>query len=239
MTLKAVLFDFNGVIINDEWLHQELLEQLLIAENLRPDPNEFREVCVGRRDRDCLRALLERRGRVPNDANLDQLLRQKAQTYRDRIDALPKLPIYPGVEDFIYRLRVAHIPMAIVTGAGRTEVDAVLTRAGFADFFTTVVSGEEVGAGKPAPDGYLLAVDRLQSAIPTTHFQSDDCLVIEDSYPGIAAAKAAGMQVVGVANSHPFQMMQRRANWAVDYLHEVELERLMRYYEGREREVPA
>lgn len=85
MTLKVVLFDFNGVIINDEPIHQRLIEQLLIEENLRINPGEFRQVCLGRSDRACIAELLNRRGRVVTKTYLDQLQVRKAQAYISEI----------------------------------------------------------------------------------------------------------------------------------------------------------
>lgn len=81
MSLKAVLFDFNGVIINDESIHERLIEQILIEENLILKPGEYRKVCLGRSDRSCLKDLLASRGRVVSDTELTQLLNRKAQGY--------------------------------------------------------------------------------------------------------------------------------------------------------------
>ena len=82
--------------------------------------------------------------------------------------------------------------------------------------------------GKPAPDGYLLAVERLKELYPNTNLQPSDCLAIEDTPAGIQAAKQAGIAVVGVANTYPFHMLQRQANWTVDYLRDLEIERVQK-----------
>lgn len=235
MPLKAVLFDFNGTIINDEAIHQSLIEELLLDENLRPDPSEFRQLCLGRSDRDCLKDLLERRGRMADATTLARLLTKKSRAYLDRLATLPKLPIYPGVEDALYQLRVRQMPLAVVTGALRAEVEWVLDQVGVRSSFGVLVSGEDVATGKPDPEGYRLAIARLREVTGDRTLGPADCLAIEDTYAGIDAAKAAGLQVVGVANSHPFQMMQRRANWAVDYLHQLDFERLERFFAGQER----
>ena len=86
--LKAVIFDFNGVIINDEVLHQEFLEKVLIEENIRPRPGEYKEVCLGRSDRACFADILTNRGRVLTDADLDMLVRRKSKYYQDAIATL-------------------------------------------------------------------------------------------------------------------------------------------------------
>lgn len=231
MTLKAVLFDFNGVIINDEPLHQKLIDELLIQENLRPKPGEFWEVCLGKSDRICLTELLQRRGRIVTEEYLDQLIARKSQLYHQQLEAIDKLPIYPGLADLIFQLRSAQIKMAVVSGALRSEVELVLSRADLSQAFSLIVAGDDITTSKPDPTGYLLAVERLNQQYPTLKLEPAECLAIEDTPAGIQAAKLAGMSVVGVANTYPFHMMQRQANWAVDYLSELELDRVRQVFE--------
>lgn len=233
--LKAVLFDFNGVIINDEPLHDRLLEQILLEENLRFKPDEFRAVCLGRSDRVCLNDLLTRRGRVPTDENLNKLVARKSNLYQLQIESMEKLPIYPGLTDLLFQVRAAKLPIGVVSGAVRAEIEQVLKRADLAEYFSVIVAGDEIKTSKPDPEGYLLAVDRLNQQFPDLQIQPQNCLAIEDTFPGIEAAKKAGMQVVGVANSYPFHMMQRYANWAVDYLNELEFDRVKEVFaKGKE-----
>ena len=238
MVLKAVLFDFNGVIINDEPLHDKLLEQILLDENLRPNPAEFRELCLGRTDRACLNDLLARRGRVVSDEYLSKLIAKKSLAYAQQIAEIEQLPSYAGLNDLIFKLRAAGIVMAVVSGAMRSEIELVLERLELAQQFAVTVAGDDVKQSKPDPEGYLLAVERLNRHDAALHLQPAECLVIEDTFAGIAAAKAAGMQVVGVANSYPFHMMQRLSNWAVDYLSDLELERVQQVFAGEKPLVP-
>ncbi|MBD1999717.1 HAD family phosphatase [Leptolyngbya sp. FACHB-541] len=231
MTLKAVLFDFNGVIINDEPLHQKLIDELLIQENLRPKPGEFWEVCLGKSDRVCLTDLLQRRGRIVTEEYLDQLIARKSKLYQQQLEAIDKLPIYPGLPDLIFQLRSAQIKMAVVSGALRSEVELVLSRADLTQAFSLIVAGDDIKTSKPDPTGYLLAVEQLNQQYPTLKLEPIECLAIEDTPAGIEAAKRAGMQVVGVANTYPFHMMQRQSNWAVDYLSELELDRVRQVFE--------
>ncbi|MEQ8997333.1 MAG: HAD family phosphatase [Coleofasciculus sp. B1-GNL1-01] len=230
MSLKAVLFDFNGVIINDESIHQQLIEDILLGENLRPSAADYWEDCLGRSDRACLKVLLEKRGRVLSEEELTRLITKKANAYRRQLKTLSKLPIYPGVEDLIYKIRVAQLPMGVVSGALRSEVELVLDRAELLQYFPVIVAGDDIKVSKPEPDGYLLAVERLNQQFPQLNAKSSDCLAIEDTPAGIEAAKRAGMQVVGVANTYPFHMLQRQADWTVDYLHQLELERVQEVY---------
>lgn len=226
MALKAVLFDFNGVIINDEPIHEAVLEELLIEENIRPKAEEFQEVCLGRSDRACLIDLFARRDRILSERDLERLLARKQAAYCDRINQLDKIPSYPGLEDLIYKLRVAKIKLAIVSGSQRQGIDMALERLKLQDYFSVIVSADDIQTSKPDPEGYLLGIDRLNQAFPDLNLTPQSSLAIEDSPAGIQAAKQAGITVVGVANSYPFHMLQRQANWTVDYLNDLELDRI-------------
>lgn len=229
--LKAVLFDFNGVIINDEAIHDTLIDQLLIEENLRPKRGELRQICLGRSDRACLTDLFTSRGRVLSDANLDRLISRKSTAYQQTLANLEKLPIYAGLSDILFNIHAAQLKIAIVTGALRSEVTAVLARAELTDEFPVIISGDEPILSKPEPDSYLLAVKRLNDLHPALNLAPAECLAIEDTFAGITAAKKAGIPVVGVANTYPFHMLQRCANWTVDYLSDLELDRVRQTYD--------
>lgn len=232
MSLKAVLFDFNGIIINDEPIHEKLTEQLLIEENLLIRAGEFRQFCLGRSDRACLKDILAKRGRYVVEGYIDQLLQRKAQAYFRELEALAELPIYPDTRELIVKMGQSYLKMAVVSGAVRSEIDMVLARAGLAQYFRAIVAGDEIKTSKPEPDGYLLAIERLNQLEPELNLQPEECLAIEDSFAGIEAAKRAGIPVVGVAHTYPFHMLQRLASWCVDYLWELEWERIKQVYEG-------
>lgn len=230
MPLKAVLFDFNGVIINNEAIHEELIVELLIQENLRYSPGEYRSSCLGKSDRACLRSILERRGRIPNEVYLNQLMQRKSLAYQERLAQMETLPIYAGLEDLIYQLRLAKLPLGIVSGAMHQEVKLVLERSHLTPYFSIIVAGDDIVTSKPDPEGYLLGAKKLGEIFPELELQPQDCLAIEDTTVGMQAAKRAGMQVVGVANTYPYHYVQRHCNWAVDYLWDLELERVQEVY---------
>ncbi len=230
MTLKAVLFGFNGVIVNDALIHRQLIDQILLEENLRPQPEEYRKFCLGRGDRAYLNALLADRGRVVSENYLTKLVNRKAQAYQQQLEQLEKLPLYPGLEDLIFKLRVAHLKMAVVSGALRSEVELVLNRANLAQYFTVIVANDDMIVNQLEPSGYLLAVERLNQLEPSLNLQVSECLAIEDTPDGIQSAKLAGVPVVGVAHTYPLHMLQRQANWAVDYLTDLEVERVQQLF---------
>ena len=238
MSLKAVLFDFNGVIINDERIHLKLIDEILIEENLQPQRDKERQASLGRSDRACFQELLHNRGRLVSEEYLTQLLNRKAQAYILELEKLEKLPLYSGLDDLIFQVRSRsvskgdsrNLKLGLVSGAIRKEIDLVLQRANLAEHFSVIVAGDDITTSKPKPDGYLLAVERLNQKYPDLNLQASECLAIEDTPAGIQAAKAAQMQVVGVANTYPFHMLQRCCNWTVDYLTDLELERVQEVY---------
>lgn len=226
MVLKAILFDFNGVIINDESIHGELIDDLLLQENLRPLGKDFWKVSIGRSDRSCIPELWQLRGRSIDNYTLDKLIAKKSIAYRQRLELLETLPIYPDLVEFVDSLHTTGYKLAVVTGAVRSEVDLVLRRSGLARYFPTIVTADDIINSKPDPEGYLLAVDRLNKLYTDLNLLPSECLAIEDTFPGIQAVKSAGMQVVAIAHTYPFHMLQRLGNWTIDRFSDLELDRI-------------
>jgi HAD superfamily hydrolase (TIGR01509 family) len=224
--LKAVLFDFNGVIINDEPIHQDLINEILIGENLRPLGAEFAELCLGRSDRACLRDVLSRRSRSVTEDYLTKLISKKASLYRERLEKLDKLPIYEEIYSFLNIVKARDLKIGLVTGAVRSEVESILQQAAIRDYFSVIVTGYDITTSKPQPDGYLLAVERFNRWDFNLQLQPEECLVIEDTFVGCEAAKKAGMPVVGIAHTYPFHFMQRVSNWAIDNFAQLDLDRV-------------
>ena len=230
MSLKAVLFNFNGVIIKDGSIHIQLIDEILIQENLQPQRVKEREDFLGIGSRAYLQNLLRNRGRVVTEAYMAQLLTRKAQAYVLELEKLEKLPLYSGIEDVIFQIRSRHLKMALVSDALSLEIEMVLTSTKLAEYFPVIVSGDDISSDKPNPEGYLLAVERMNQIYPELNLEPDECLVIENTPAGIQAAKRAQMQVVGVANTYPFQMLHRQANWTIDYLIDLDLQRVQEVF---------
>jgi HAD superfamily hydrolase (TIGR01509 family) len=226
--LKAILFDFNGVVINDEAIHREITNDLIVGENLRPiSAFEYYQFCLGKSDRVCLRELLNYRGRTSTEDYLTRLIQKKAQLYRAKIDTLDILPLYPGIKKLLNQVQLYRLAIGLVTGAIRSEVMNILEKAELHTYFSVIVAGDDIPTSKPQPDGYLFALEQLNRLDPTLQLEPSQCLAIEDTPVGIQAAKQAGMSVVGVAHTYPYHFMQRQANWAIDHLSELDLDRIM------------
>jgi beta-phosphoglucomutase len=234
MSLKAVLFDFNGVIIKDGSIHLQLIDEILIQENLQLQRVQERQAFLGISPRAYLQNLLKNRGRVVTEAYMTQLLTRKAQAYVLELQKLEKLPLYSGIEDVIFQIRSRHLKLGLVSDALSPEIEMVLTSAKLAEYFSVIVSGNDISSNKPNPEGYLLAVERMNQAYPELNLKPHECLVIEHTPLGIQAAKRAQMQVVGVANTYPFQMLHRQANWTIDYLIDLDLQRVQEVFSEKD-----
>jgi beta-phosphoglucomutase len=235
MPLKVVLFDFNGVILDDESIHEQLLQDVMLSENVRISPEDFQKFGLGRSDRACLNSLFNARGRVMSPDYVTKLLTQKTTAYQQRLQAMDALPLFEGVESLIQAFQENQIKLGIVSGAMRAEIEWVLDRAKLRDAFELIVAAEDISSSKPAPEGYETAIAQFKDRYPDLNLCPQDCLAVEDSFPGLEAARAAHIPVVGVAHMYPFHMMQRRSNWAIDYLDQLEVPRLIQVFaDGKE-----
>lgn len=201
MNLKAIIFDFNGVIVDDEPLHLELFRKVLLEEGIFLTDEDYHEKYLGYDDRGCFTAALCDNSRTPDaadDAFIHELIERKAEYYRQAIQE--RLLLFPGVVELVRR-SAAQYPLAIASGALRSEIEFVLARGEIRDCFQVIVAAEDVSECKPDPEGYLKALEQLNAALEA-EIQAHECLVIEDSLAGIEAAKAAGMRCVAVTNSY-------------------------------------
>ncbi|ABW28817.1 HAD family hydrolase [Acaryochloris marina] len=226
MPLKAVLFDFNGVVLDDERIHQQIIWEMMEQEDLPLTQEELQLHCLGRTDRACFQDLYASMEQPLNQFHLRRLLSFKAKAYRQYIESLEYLPVFEGLIELIGQCLDAGLTLAIVSGALRSEVRLVLKQLSLEEAFPITVTSEDVKRSKPDPAGYQLAIKRLNRKFPGLDLDPCDCLAIEDSFAGIQAAKQAQVPVVGVAHTLPFHMLQRQANWCVDYLHQIELDRI-------------
>ena len=194
---RALIFDFDGVIVDDEPLHLAAFQAALAAEGITLTREAYYARYLGFDDHDAVVEGLREAGRPAEPERVRAVMAAKA----DRFLALVRAgaPIFPGVPAFV-RAAAARVPLAIASGALRHEIELILAQAGLADCFATIVSAEDVGAGKPSPEGFLCALERLRVRLPD--LAPRDCLVVEDSQPGVEGARRAGMRCLAVTNSY-------------------------------------
>jgi beta-phosphoglucomutase len=199
-TLQALIFDFDGVIANTEPLHYAALHQTLKEIGIELTEAEYYADYLGYDDRGCILAALAANHRPADAAVVGRLMKRKAEAYLESVRH--HQVIFPGVPKFVHEAAHAY-PLAIASGALRHEIEYILDTAGLRPAFLHITSAEDVTRGKPDPQPFLLALKALQQRdaglIPAS------CLVIEDSLPGVRGARAAGMKVLAVTNTHTVQ----------------------------------
>ncbi len=196
--LRAVIFDFDGVLVDSEPLHFACLRDALAPEGIAIDEAEYEQVYLAYDDRTAIRVAFERHA-VPFDrARLEATSERKALLFQQR---LPEIRFFPGARELVRELAGA-LPLAIASGALRGEIEAILAAGGLRDAFSAVVGADDVERTKPDPMPFLAARDRL-AAVRAAGLTSRECVAFEDSVGGVTSARAAGMSVVAVTNSCP------------------------------------
>lgn len=222
--LRAVIFDFDGVITDSEILHFRAFNAVLAQYGLQLTKPEYYKTYLGMSDADCFRALIAE-GRLPiQEPQIKGLGQQKTRLF-ERL-AKTEGKIIEGVREFLDTLSTAQVPTAICSGALRAEIELILQESGLRSRFDTIVSAEEVTRGKPDPEGFLLALQKLNELWPEP-ITAQRCIVIEDSHWGLKAAKAAGMHAIAVTNSYDAAQL-KPADRVVARLDELTMDDLQR-----------
>jgi beta-phosphoglucomutase len=193
---EAILFDFDGVLVDSEPVHFGCWQEILQSFDLHLDWETYRTYGIGVSDRDLMSLICQRAGRP---LEVDRLLAEyprKRVMFRDRM--LERQVFPAGVLELLPQLHAYQL--AVVTSSGQSEVEPLLRDAGIHDFFRTVVYGGDVKKLKPAPDPYLLAVKRLGV---------NRALALEDSDAGEASARAAGLDVLRVRSPAEMPVLLR------------------------------
>ena len=198
--IQAILFDFNGVIINDERIHLKAYREVLLAADV-PLTDEDYFACLGMDDAAFVRAAYLRAGRTLGDEQMHVIVTREHELHREMIKN--DLPVPFGVVSFI-KAASRRYQLGIVSMAERCEIDHVLSLTGLDGLFSIIVSAEPNLKHKPAPDCYLRGLDLLNEvrrAARELPLLARECLVIEDAPPGIQSARGAGMRTVGVTTT--------------------------------------
>lgn len=216
----AVLFDFDGVIVNSEPLHFYAFNQVLGAEHIELSEAEYYGELIGFDDRGAFRYIYEKHQMPLDPKTLLRLMTRKSQVMMELIHKR-KYHALPGVEQFVRGLW-RHYPLGICSGALREEVEAMLEGVSLRDCFGVIVAAEDVAVGKPDPSGYLLCAKEISRKIDKP-LKPADCLIVEDAPSVIKSVRAAGFPALGVATSYPIEKLA--ADWSVKTLEPAEVSR--------------
>jgi HAD superfamily hydrolase (TIGR01509 family) len=191
ITAKAVIFDMDGVLADTEPIYMGINRDLLSMLGVTVPSEQFLPY-VGIPSK---RMWTELRSRFELQQPLSELIRLEKDRQVQHLTSMNQIPEIPGVRQLLEELRHMGIPMAVASSSSRGIVELILSKIGVRHFFTAIVSGQDVLQGKPAPDCFLKAAEALG-------VDPKNCVVIEDSPPGVEGAKHAGMLCVGFANTH-------------------------------------
>jgi HAD superfamily hydrolase (TIGR01509 family) len=197
MPIRAVIFDFNGVLVDDEHVHFELFREALATLGVPLDEAAYLDRYLGFDDRGAFVAALADAGRDAPPAFVDGLIARKAARYAEVAEA--GLRSFPSAAETLAGLADRY-PVAICSGALRAEIEYALRRLKVRNRVQSITSAEDTERCKPDPEGYLIALNRLRANLPD--LDAGQCLVIEDSLAGLEAARAAGMVAVGVTHTY-------------------------------------
>jgi HAD superfamily hydrolase (TIGR01509 family) len=205
----GAIFDWDGVVIDSSKHHEESWERLAVEIGKKLPPDHFKKG-FGRKNEFIIPNLLRW---TEEAAEIHRLSLRKEALYREVVGEWG-LEALPGVRAWLERLRNAGVPCAIGSSTHRANIDLSLGLIGLAEFFSGIVTAEDVSHGKPDPEVFVTAAQRI-SRSPV------NCVVFEDAFVGIEAAHAGGMKVVGVATTHPIAELGA-ADRAVHRLDELE-----------------
>jgi beta-phosphoglucomutase len=219
--LKAVIFDFDGVITDSEVLHFRAFNKVLAQFDFQISTPDYYKKYLGMTDKDCYQELITEGLISAQTDQIPALIAQKKKIYR--ILAETEGRIIEGVHPFLTMLHQNEITLGICSGALQAEIEYVLDQAKLREHFITVVAADHVNHGKPDPEGFCLALDQLHQFDPSIN--ASNTLVIEDAHWGISAANAAGMRTIAVTNSYPAEQLNK-ADKIVDRLDALTIEEM-------------
>ena len=206
--LRAVVFDFDGIIVDSEPLILRLTQEMAALEGWAVSDEEYYRDYLALDDRGIIEHLYASHGLHVDVARRDELVAWKGQRYQEIIrDGLPPMQ---GVVEFVNEM-ASHYPLAIASGSLRVEIHHLLSKLGLREKFSVVATADDCQRCKPDPEVYLLALSRMR-ALPEfldQPLQSEDCLAIEDAPLGVVAAQAAGFKCLALAHSRPPSELQQ------------------------------
>jgi len=198
--IKAIFFDFNGVIIDDEMIQMKSYAEVLRSHDINLT-EEMYFSGLGMDDLTFVRAMFSKANKTISDSVLRDVIESKTKVHREVIK--DELPFFPGVLTFL-KATSRHFALGLVSMANQKEVSYVFERARLDPLFSVVVTAEDTSVCKPAPDCYAAGLRKLNEKRQRERLLPllpGECLAIEDSPPGIESARAAGMRTLAVTNT--------------------------------------
>lgn len=200
--LRAIVFDFDGVLVDSEPLHFRAFEAIAPRMGTSLNYDEYLAEFIGFDDRDAVRALCAKAGRKADESDLAMFRALKQVAFDELVSE--GVPMIPGARALVEEVTSAGsgLAVAIASGATRRDIDLVLGPLGLRGRFETVVAADDVARSKPDPQTYAMAVARLGSLVPGG-LRPNECLAIEDTTAGLASARGAGLRTLALTTTGP------------------------------------
>ena len=214
---NAVIFDFDGIICDTEKIHYQAFQEILVPLELGYSWEDYQRTYMGFDDRDAFREAFRSGSKVLTVDQLDTLIRSKAHIFETVVSK--GVTAYPGVIDLLEDLRTNDIPVAIASGALKSDILPILDQLNIKDNFTAIITAEDVPQSKPDPASYSLAAKILtqKHQLPCNSI----IYAIEDTPAGIQSAKGAGLRVIAVTNSYDDLILKDKADIVVNSLQHI------------------
>jgi len=227
--IKAIFYDFNGVIIDDEPLQMQAYKEVIRQYGIDLSEADYYSA-LGLDDKGFVAHAFQRGNKPLSEDVLQAVLKEKTVYHRKAME--DELPLFPGVVTFL-KTTARHFPLGIVSMATLDEIEYALNRAGLLSLFSVVVTTNDVNVCKPAPDCYRAGLTKLNEQRRIARelpLLPNECLVIEDSPPGIQSGRGAGMRTLGITNTVSEEELRaagaevvtpRLSDWTVESVHHV------------------
>ncbi|MCF7955938.1 MAG: HAD family phosphatase [Phycisphaerae bacterium] len=221
--LRAVIFDFDGVIADSEPLHFKAFNLALDKHGVVIPKEKYYSDYLGFSDKDCIRAINMDYNLGMGISDYNEFIKRKGEFF-DRL-AISESYIIEGTAEMINMLRQNSIRLGICSGALIGEINMMLSMSGFSDAFEFIIAADDVEKGKPDPEGYLMALDKLNST-GNGQIAPHQCLAVEDSHWGLEAAGAAKIRRIGVLNTYPEDALEPFCEMTASNLADLTIEQL-------------
>jgi len=206
-TIRAIIFDFNGVICDDEPIHFKATSRVLAELGIFLSDEDYNQNFLGCADRESFAKIISERGNRPiGSAELEELITRKSDYYLEVVSGGP--PFVSGAIEFIREASRSYW-LAIASGALRREIDFVLRAGGVCDFFRVIISADDTTHSKPHPEVYQKVLERMN-----VDLLPENCVAIEDSARGVVSAKSAGMKCLALTTSLSHEALSL-ADWVL------------------------
>ena len=210
--IQALIFDFNGVLADDDPIHKEAFRKVAEEEGLSFTDDDYIEKYLPLNDRDCFQILYSENRKPLDPIQLRGLIERKGACY---FQMIAKKSVLFDDSAAAVRAAAERYPLAIASGARGTEIRHILSTNGLETCFSAIISMEDVKFGKPHPEPFLRAHEKLKERHGA--LKPEDCVAVEDSIGGIQSAHGAGMRCLAIAHSYgPDRLRAANPEWVID-----------------------